>query len=204
MKILPIFVSCFLLAGAVNAQDNSAPQAMESAPDDVRGDKGFALGKELHGTEYKNSFGRRLANTVVFLVNYKKLLDNIPLAGYSLREILETGCKEDAIPGQIALVYKEGGSEEDRIRRVKGAKLAPKDSSSPITLHNLCAWIEELKIKDFEDLKDSEFFDIEELKRGRMGKEAPLDKLDKLYILMKDPLRSNIGVSLWVERSAFR
>lgn len=188
MKILLIFVSCFLLAGAVNAQDNATPQAMKSAPDDMWGDEAFALGKELHGTEYKNSFARRLANTVVFLVNYKKLLANIPLAGYSLPEILDTKCEEDVIPGQIALIYKE-----DKTRKFRGVKLASKDSSSPITLHNLCVWIEELKI---EDLKDSDIFDIEQV-----GKKVPRDKL---YILMEDPLQSNVDVSLWAERAAFR
>lgn len=194
MKILLIFISCFLLAGAVSAQDNATPQAMKSASDDVWGDKGFALGKELHGTEYKNSFGRRLANTVVFLVNYKKLLANIPLAGYSL-QILDTKCKEDVIPGQedvilgqIALIYKK-----KEMKKFKGVKLASKGSSSPITLRSLCAWIEELKI---EDLKDYGFFGIEQL-----GQEV---SRDELYILMEDPLQSNIADPLWVERSAFR
>lgn len=141
MKTLSILIFVISLAEAAGAQDGADPSALELRIGERLIPKGLVI-----GVRYENSIGRRLANTMVFLFDYRRLLDNIPLGGYSLSEVRKY-CGRGSVEAskidlgtQIALVRvaREGDGHEIGKGNLVGQKFGLEDARSTVTLSSLC------------------------------------------------------------------
>ena len=136
MKPLSILVAILLcMATAADAQDSAVRSDLNAE------EAKLGIDATAFGRRYENSIGRRLANTIVFIFNYKKLLDNLPVGAYPMQDVL-SDC--DRLKGErinlgtkTAFVRATRDAPPSQSDKFMGLRYKP-DGNDMATLRGLC------------------------------------------------------------------
>lgn len=140
MKVLAIGLF-FLVSMAIRAQGDTTSITPETAFNEA-----WNGGEPVIGVRYENSFGRRLANTVVFLINYKRLLDNLPIGGYHMSDVgwyCEEKLNRQHLKRDLgrAIAIVSATAEDVGKQKYEGKKFRGEGNPPVVTLQDLCKWI---------------------------------------------------------------
>ena len=128
-----VIVSLSLLASIAHAQGGAPKPGETAAPAETP-----EYDRPVLARSYANGFGRRLANTILLLIDQRTVLRNLPLLGYGLGNV-RNACESGPAPrrmigGEVALVHE--ASEEGRY-------FGPKFDfpASKVRWETVCGWL---------------------------------------------------------------
>ena len=133
MRAMFVIVSLSLLASIAHAQGGAPKPGETAAPAETP-----EYDRPVLARSYANGFGRRLANTILLLIDQRTVLRNLPLLGYGLGNV-RNACESGPAPGpmidgEVALVHE--ASEEGRY-------FGPKFDfpASKVRWETVCGWL---------------------------------------------------------------
>ena len=134
MRAMFVIVSLSLLASIAHAQGGAPKPGETAAPAETP-----EYDRPVLARSYANGFGRRLANTILLLIDQRTVLRNLPLLGYGLGNV-RNACASGPAPGrmidgEVALVHEASEA---------GRYFGPKFDfpASKVRWETVCGWLD--------------------------------------------------------------